>query len=74
MKVCRERLAYPGTDREITLDFSNFMNSGEMRYASDIVMTDTKRKIRVKLSIDDIVRGFNDDIEFSLPAYKRDTL
>lgn len=74
MKVCRERLAYPGTDREITLDFSNFMNSGEMRYASEIVMTDTKRKIRVKLSIDDIVRGFNDDIEFSLPAYKRDTL
>ena len=74
MKVCRERLAYPGTDREITLDFSNFMNSGEMRYASDIVMTDTKRKIRVKLSIDDIVRGFNDDIEFALPAYKRDTL
>ncbi len=74
MKVCRERLAYPGTDREITLDFSNFMNSGEIRYASDIVMTDTKRKIRVMLSIDDIVSGFDEEIEFNLPAYKRDTL
>jgi hypothetical protein len=28
----------------------------------------------VKLSIDDIVSGYNNDIEFTLPAYKRDTL
>lgn len=74
LKVCRERLAYAGTDREIILDFSNFMNKGEIRYASAITLTETKRKIRVKLSIDDIVSGYDDDIEFTLPAYKRDTL
>lgn len=74
IKVCRERLAYTGSDREIILDFSNFMNSGEIRYASSIMLTETKRKIRVKLSIDDIVSGYDNDIEFTLPSYKRDTL
>lgn len=74
IKVCRERLAYTGTDREIILDFSNFMNSGEIRYPSAIMMTDTKRKIRVKISIDEIVSGYDSDIEFTLPAYKRSTL
>ncbi|MFN2313378.1 MAG: DUF4292 domain-containing protein [Bacteroidales bacterium] len=74
VKVCRERLAYTGTDREIILDFSNFMNKGEIRYPSDILMTDTKRRIRVKLSIDDIVSGYDSDIEFTLPAYKRSAL
>lgn len=74
VKVCRERLAYSGTDREIILDFSNFMNNGEIRYPSDIIMTDTKRRIRVMLSIDDIVSGYDSDIEFALPAYKRSAL
>ena len=74
LKVCRERMAYTGTDREIILDFSNFMNSGEIRYPSAIMLTETKRRIRVKLSIDDIVSGYDNDIEFTLPAYKRSAL
>lgn len=74
LKVCRERLVYTGTDREIILDFSNFMNSGEIRYASAIMLTETKRKFRVKISIDDIVSGYDSDIEFTLPAYKRSNL
>lgn len=74
LKVCRERLAYTGTGREIILDFSNFMSSGEIRYPSAIILTETKRGIRVKLNIDDIVSGYDNDIEFSLPAYKRSAL
>lgn len=74
LKVCRERLTYPGSSREIILDFSNFMNSGEIRYPSAIMMTETKRGIRVKLSIDDIVSGYYNDIDFTLPAYKRSAL
>ena len=74
LKVCRERLAYTGTDREIILDFSNFMNSGEIRYPSAIMLTETKRMFRVKLSIDDIVSGYDTNIEFNLPAYKRSAL
>lgn len=74
LKVCRERLAYTGTGREIILDFSNFMNIGEIRYPSAIMLTETKRGIRVKLSIDDIVSGYENDIEFTLPAYKRSAL
>jgi len=74
LKVCRERLTYSGTEREIILDFSNFMNSGEIRYPSAIMLTETKRRIRVKLSIDDIVSGYENEIEFALPAYKRSAL
>jgi hypothetical protein len=74
LKVCRERLAYSGTGREIILDFSDFISNGDIRYASAIMMTETKRGIRVKLNIDDIVSGYDSDIEFNLPEYKRDTL
>lgn len=74
LKVCRERLAYTGSDREIILDFSNFVNAGDLRYPAAIMMTETKRMIRVKLSIDDIVSGYDSDIEFNLPAYKMSAL
>jgi hypothetical protein len=70
-KVCRESLTDRVKGREIILDFSSFMNSGEIRYPSAITMNDISRKVKVYLSIDELVSGYDTDIMFNLPDYKR---
>lgn len=74
LKICRERIRDSGKDREILLDFTDFRRSGEIKYPSAIVMNDLKKMVRVRLSIDDLVSGYDNEIEFSLPDYKRSSL
>lgn len=73
-KVCREQIKSPGTGHEITLDFRNFRNSGDVKYASEIVMKERKKMLSVKLTIDDLMSVYDEEIDFSLPSYKRSSL
>lgn len=73
-KVCREIINSSGSDHQITLDFSDFRSIGDVRYASEIVMNEKKNMLRVKLSIEEFVSGYDADIAFSLPSYRRSTL
>jgi hypothetical protein len=74
MKVCSEKI-YSGTnDYEVFVTFSNFMTKNGIRYASDIGLEERKKMFHVKLSIDDIVPGYDSPIEFNLPQYKREAL
>ncbi len=73
-KVCREQIKSPGTGLEITLDFSYFRSNGDVKYASEIVMKEKKKMLLVKLTIDDFISVYDEEIEFSLPSYKRGTL
>jgi len=73
-KVCREQISSQGTGHEITLDFSYFRSSGDVKYASEIVMKEKKKMLLVKLTIDDFISIYDEKIEFSLPSYKRGSL
>lgn len=74
LKVCRERIRSSSGEMEINLEFSGFITSGESRYSSRIVLTDNKRMIRIRLGIDDFVPGYEDEIEYKLPDYRRENL
>lgn len=73
-KVCGERIFSESSGHEITLDFSEFRNSGDNRYASRILMHEMKRMFHVKLSIEELEMVYDSEIEFSLPSYKRSSL
>lgn len=74
MKVCGERIVSESSGHEITLDFSDFRNSGDGRYASRILMHEKKRMFHVKLSIEELESVYDTAIEFALPSYKRERL
>lgn len=74
MKVCSETIDAKATEHQIYLTFSNFVTSGERRHASLITMEEKKRMFHVKLNIDDLILGYNSDIEFNLPSYRRESL
>jgi Domain of unknown function (DUF4292) len=74
MKVCGERISSVSSGHEITLDFSEFRNSSESRYASLIMMHEKKRMFHVKLTIEELETVYDTDIEFALPSYKRSSL
>lgn len=74
MKVCGERIRSLSRDMEIALNFSAFMRSGDLKYPAAIVLYESDKNIRVKLSIDDFVPGYGNEIEFNLPDYRRESL
>ena len=74
MKVCSERIISESSGHDITLDFSEFRNSSDGRYASRILMNEKKRMFHVKLSIEELEPEYDTEIEFALPSYKRSSL
>ncbi len=74
LKVCRENIISTTSDHQITLDFNNFMSSGDVKYASEILMKEKKKMLQVRLSIEEFDSGYDTDIDFNLPSYKRSTL
>jgi len=73
-KVCRESINSTASDHQITLDFNAFMSSGDVKYASEILMKEKRNMLQVKLSIEEFTSGYDTDINFTLPSYKRSTL
>jgi len=74
LKICRESINSASSEHRITLDFDAFRNSGDVKYASEIVMKEKVNMLQVKLSIEEFSSGYDNDIEFTLPSYKRITL
>ncbi len=74
MKVCRAHLTDKSNDREIFLEFGNFTSGSNIKYPQSVVMDDNKRDMRIKLSIDELESGYESDIDFTLPDYKRSNL
>jgi len=73
-KVCAESIRSTGSEQEITINFSNFRRSEGIKYASEILMREKRKDISVRLSIDDFSDGYDTDIEFTLPSYRRSSL
>ena len=74
MKICLEKIDATDSGHSIYLSFSSFRETGGKRYASLISMEEKKRMFHVKLFIDDLEYGYNSDIAFNLPSYKRESL
>ncbi|MDZ7633067.1 MAG: hypothetical protein U5L72_00915 [Bacteroidales bacterium] len=58
MKVCRENIVSTAPDHQITIDFSAFRSSGDVKYASEILMKEKKEMLQVKLSIEEFASGY----------------
>jgi hypothetical protein len=74
VKICSEKIDAVESGHTVYLNFSDFREIGGKRYASFISMEERKRMFHVKLSIDDLVYGYDYDIAFNLPSYKRESL
>jgi hypothetical protein len=74
LKICHEKIDATDTGHTIYLNFSNFRETDQKRYASSISMEERKKMFHVKLLIDDLKYGYDSDILFSLPSYKRESL
>ncbi len=74
LKICSQKIDALSSDHEIYLSFGNFVSNEGRKYASLITMDENKKMFHVKLSIDDLILGYDSDIEFNLPAYRRETL
>lgn len=73
MKICSQVLDATAYDHEIYLTFGNFTQTDGKKYASLITMEDRKKMFHVKLFIDDLSFGYDNEIEFSIPSYKKES-
>lgn len=74
MKICQEKIDAASTGHTVYLNFSSFRETGGKRYASSISMEEKKKMFHVKLFIEDLEYGYDSDIAFTLPSYKRENL
>lgn len=74
MKVCSQKIEANVSGNEIYMQFGKFGESGGKRYPSEISMEEKKKMFHVKLFIDDLIYGYDSDIELRLPSYKRESL
>lgn len=73
MKVCNQTIDAGNSDHELYMTFGGFNESGGKKYPSVISVEEKKRMFHVKLFIDDLIYGYDSDIEFNLPSYKRES-
>lgn len=73
-KVCEEIYRDILTGNEVQLKYERFTNSEEKKYASEIFMELKKSNLRIKMKIEDLSCGFDGDITFTMPSYKRRSL
>ncbi len=71
LKVCRENIGSTTSGHQITIDFNAFTDSGDVKYASEILIKERRRMLQVRLSIEEFASGYDTDIEFNLPSYRR---
>lgn len=74
LKICREKIEATISGHTVFLNFSGFREAGGKRYATSISMEERKKMFHVKLFIEDLEYGYDSDIVFSLPSYKRESL
>ena len=74
MKICSENIESAGTGHNISMNFGNFIMTGDIKYPARIEMREKSGMFHVKLSISDLIYGYDSDIPFNLPEYKRESL
>jgi hypothetical protein len=72
LKVCGEQIR--SSAHEVMIEFSDFRSNDGLKYASEIMMSEKMKMVRLRLSIDEFAGGYDTEIAFTLPSYKRITL
>ena len=73
-KVCEEIYRDLLTGNEVQLKYENFRNTEEKKYASEIYLDLKKSNLRIGMKIDELTCGYDEDITFTMPSYKRRSL
>ena len=74
MKVCAQDIYSIKDKKEVILLFSDFREAEGKKYASQIDVTEAKNEFHIQLNIEELVRGYDEVIEFNVPSYKRENL
>lgn len=74
MKICSQKIDAISSGHEIYITFGEFGDADGIRYPSVIEMSERKKMFHVKLTINDLIYGYDSDIGFSLPSYRRESL
>jgi hypothetical protein len=74
MKVCAQDIYSIKDKKEVVLLFSEFREAEGKKYASQIDVTEAENEFHIQLNIEELVRGYDDIIEFNIPSYKRENL
>jgi len=73
MKICTRKIDAKASGHEIYMTFGQFTEACGKRFPSEISVEEKKKMFHVKLFIDDLIYGYDSDIEFNLPSYKRES-
>lgn len=71
MKVCSEKCYLRKRDTDILLNFNNFRLSSGNKYASEIVIREGIGNMKITIRIEDMAIGFEGNLNFATPPYKR---
>ncbi len=74
MKIIRQIISLNRIGSEVMLSFDKFVSAGGIRYGSEIFVSEKKKNYNVKINIEDLKHGYDADIPFELPSYKREKL
>jgi hypothetical protein len=72
-KICNQTIDANNSDHEIYMTFGEFNEAGGKKYPAVISVEERKKMFHVKLFIDDLIYGYEFDIDFNLPSYNRES-
>ena len=73
MKVCAMNIDANNSEYELYMTFGPFAEAQGRKYPAEISVEERKKMFHVKLFIDDLIYGYDSDIEYKLPSYKRES-
>jgi hypothetical protein len=69
-KVCEELYRDRINGNEVKLKYENFKDIEGKKYASEIYMDQGNKKLQIRLRIEDLIYGCDDEISFAMPSYR----
>jgi outer membrane biogenesis lipoprotein LolB len=69
-KICEEIYKDRISGNEVLLRYSNFKNTEGKKYASLIYMEEKKKKVQIRIRIDELICGYEEEINFAMPSYR----
>jgi hypothetical protein len=69
-KICEEIYKDRISGNEVLLRYDNFRNTEGKKYASLIYMEEKKKKLQIRIKIDDLICGYEEEINLALPSYR----
>ena len=69
-KICEEIYKDQISGNEVLLRYNNFKNTEGKKYASLIYIEEKKKKVQIRIRIDELICGYEEEINFAMPSYR----